>query len=216
MYIPRAFRNDNLDELVAFMQAHGFITLVSIREGAPFASHVPVAVRREGDVVTLHGHVARANPHWQAFGGSDTLAIFSGPHAYISPSHYERHENVPTWNYIAVHAWGPVRALHAADDAGGLEQEVRTLIRAYDEAYEAHWESLSKRYREGMLQGVVGFTLMVTRLEGKYKLSQNRSVVDQHTVATALLSSDDAVTRATGEAMCQGLEKAEVEKRPSA
>src|SRR5690348_15638664 len=115
MYIPRAFRQEDLQELLAFMRANSFITLVSVLDGAPFASHVPVVVQREADAITLHGHLAKANPHWKAFGQGESLAIFTGPHAYISPAHYEQHESVPTWNYIAVHAAGPVQTLHAAD-----------------------------------------------------------------------------------------------------
>ncbi len=201
MYIPRAFHAQHLDELIAFMQAHSFITLVSILDSAPFASHVPVVVRHNGDAVTLHGHLARANPHWHAFGPGESLAIFTGPHAYISPAHYEQRENVPTWNYIAVHAAGPVQSLHAADNPAALEDEVRTVIQAYEGTYEQQWDSLSVRYRAGMLQGIVGFILTVTHLEGKAKLSQNRSLVDQHRVAGALLASDDPAARATGAAM---------------
>jgi transcriptional regulator len=152
MYIPRAFRVEDLDELVAFMRAHSFITLVSILDGVPFASHVPVVVRRDGDAVTIHGHLARANPHWHAFAAGESLAIFTGPHAYISPSHYDQRESVPTWNYIAVHAAGPVRELHAADGPEALEDEVRAVIRAYEGAYEQQWDSLSERYRAGMLR----------------------------------------------------------------
>lgn len=201
MYNPRAFREENLDELLAFMRAHSFITLVSILDGVPVASHVPVAIRHAADQVTIHGHLARANPQWQAFGAGESLAIFTGPHAYVSPSLYEQRESVPTWNYIAVHATGPVRALHAADDPAALEQEVRTLIQTYERAYEQQWDSLPERYRAGMLQGVVGFTLTATRLEGKAKLSQNRSLADQHRVADALLDSPDPAEQATGVAM---------------
>lgn len=209
MYIPRAFRQDDVDELVAFMRAHSFITLVSVLEGAPFASHVPVMVRRDGDAVTVHGHLARANPHWRAFGAGESLAVFTGPHAYVSPSNYEQRESVPTWNYIAVHASGPVAALHAADDPVALEHEMRAIIQAYEGAYEQQWDSLSERYREGMLQGVVGFTMTVTRLEGKAKLSQNRSALDQHHVAATLLASDDPAARAVGVAMQSRAEVAE-------
>lgn len=205
MYIPRAYRQEDVDELVAFMRAHSFITLVSILDGAPFASHVPVVVRREGDAVTLHGHLARANPHWQAFGVGESLAIFAGPHAYVSPSHYEQRESVPTWNYIAVHAAGPVRALHLADDRAALEAEIAALIQTYEGAYQQQWDSLSERYREGMLRGVVGFTLAVTRLEGKAKLSQNRSEADQRRVAEALVGGDDPAAQAVGVAMQRGL-----------
>lgn len=205
MYIPRAFRQEDLDELVAFMQAHSFITLVSILDGVPFASHVPVVVRREDDNVSLHGHLAKANPHWHAFATGESLAIFTGPHAYISPSHYEQRESVPTWNYIAVHASGPVQALHASDDRSALEGEIAALIHTFDGAYKQQWDSLPERYRAGMLQGVVGFTLTVARLEGKTKLSQNRSEADQRRVATALLGSDDPAAHAVGAAMHHGL-----------
>jgi transcriptional regulator len=201
VYIPRAFREKNRDELLAFMQAHSFITLVSVLDGAPFASHVPVVVRHDDGAVSIHGHLARANPQWQAFGAGDSLAIFSGPHAYVSPGHYEQHESVPTWNYIAVHAAGPVRALHAADDRAELEAEVAALIQTYEGAYQQQWDSLPERYRAGMLQGVVGFQLSVTCLDGKLKLSQNRSLSDQHRVAEALLASDEAAAQATGAAM---------------
>jgi transcriptional regulator len=205
MYIPRAYRQEDLDELVVFMRAHSFITLVSILDGVPFASHVPVVVRRDGDNVTLHGHVARANPHWQAFGGGESLAIFTGPHAYVSPGNYDQRESVPTWNYIAVHAAGPVQPLHASGDRAALEQEVRAMIRTFEGAYEQQWDSLSERYREGMLQGVVGFTISVTRLEGKAKLSQNRSAADQHRVSAALLAGDDPAAQAVGAAMQRSL-----------
>jgi transcriptional regulator len=166
---------------------------------------VPVVVRRHGDTVSLHGHVARANPQWRAFGAGESLAVFTGPHAYVSPSHYEQHESVPTWNYIAVHATGPVAALHVADDRTALEEEIRALIRANEGAYEQQWDSLPERYREGMLQGVVGFTMAVTRLEGKAKLSQNRGAADQHRVAAALVASPDPAAHAVGVAMRRGL-----------
>ncbi|HMQ32011.1 MAG TPA: FMN-binding negative transcriptional regulator [Chloroflexaceae bacterium] len=209
MYIPRAFRQEDVAELVAFMRAHSFITLVSILDGAPFASHVPVVVRQDGDGVTLHGHLARANPHWHAFDTGESLAIFTGPHAYVSPSHYEQRESVPTWNYIAVHAAGPVRALHAADDRAALEREIAALIEATEGAYQRQWDSLPERYREGMLKGVVGFTLSVARLEGKAKLSQNRGEADRHRVAAALLGGDDPTARAVGAAMRRGLDNHE-------
>lgn len=205
MYNPRAFREENLEELLAFMRAHSFITLVSILDGAPVAAHVPVAIRHEAGQVSIHGHLARANPQWQAFGAGESLAIFTGPHAYVSPSLYEQRESVPTWNYIAVHATGPVQALHADDDPAALEQEIRALIQTYERAYEQQWDSLPERYRAGMLQGVVGFTLTATRLEGKAKLSQNRSEADQGRVAAALLTSADPAAHAVGVAMAHGL-----------
>jgi transcriptional regulator len=206
MYIPNAFREDDAATMVAFMRANSFVTLVSVIDGAPFASHVPVVVSSAGDAVTLTGHLAKANPHWRAFGAGETLAIFTGPHAYVSPSLYEKRESVPTWNYIAVHAYGTPRAMRYADDPAALERALQHLIAANESSYQAHWDSLPESFRTGMMGGVVGFEMPVSRLEGKYKLSQNRSHADRHSVAHALLGSADQATHATGEHMRRGLE----------
>jgi transcriptional regulator len=207
MYIPNSFRRDDPEELVAFMRAHDFVTLVSCVEGVPLASHIPVVIRYENGVVTLTGHLARANSHWKAFGSGESMAIFSGPHAYISPSLYEKPESVPTWNYIAVHAYGTPRAIMQADASEALGEVLTSLIMHNDPAYLRQWQGLSDRYREGMLNGIVGFEMPVTRLEGKYKLSQNRSEADQARVAEALLQSADPTVAGVGAAMKQNLER---------
>src|SRR5512143_1626624 len=111
MYIPNHFCQDNPEKLVQFMRANSFATLVSIVNGVPFASYLPLVTVAAEDGVTLVGHLAKTNPHWQAFDQGETLAIFTGPHAYISPSLYENRESVPTWNYIAVHAYGTPHAI---------------------------------------------------------------------------------------------------------
>lgn len=205
MYVPNAFREDEEEKLVAFMRAHPFITLVSNMEGAPFASHIPVVVEVTEDGVTITGHVAKANPHWQAFEQGLTLAIFTGPHAYISPTLYEKHESVPTWNYIAVHAYGVPVIATFADDPERLHAMVAALIDQHEASYAAQWADLTPKYREGMLRGIVGFEMRVTRLEGKYKLSQNRSTADREQVAAALLHDDEPSIAATGAAMHETL-----------
>ncbi len=107
MYRPTSFQEDNIDKLVVFMKANSFATLVSIdHDGVPCGSHIPLVVTIEEDVVKLIGHLAQQNSQWQAFAAAESLAIFTGTHAYISPTAYEKQENVPTWNYIAVHAYG--------------------------------------------------------------------------------------------------------------
>jgi len=214
MYIPDPFRQDSAEKLIQFMRANSFATLVSILNGMPFASHLPLAtvtplkgvlgIRILGtgqDGVTLVGHLAKANPHWQAFDQGETLAIFTGPHAYISPSHYENRESVPTWNYVAVHAYGTPRPISFADSEEELELVLATLIKTYEAAYQAQWEALSAQYRGGMLQGIVGFKMPVKRLEGKYKLSQNRSQTDQIHVAQALEREADPATAVVGQMM---------------
>ncbi len=201
MYIPNAFREDDLDKLVGFMRAHSFATLVSVLDGSPFASHVPLLVRRQGGVVLLIGHLAKPNPQWKMFGSGESLAIFTGPHAYISPSLYEKRESVPTWNYIAVHAYGTPRIITLADSPQALEELLQSLIEAYDPSYRSQWMELSEKYREGMMNGIVAFEMTVTRLEGKYKLNQNRGQADQRSVAQSLLQSTDPTISGVGEAM---------------
>ncbi len=189
MYIPNTYRYDDHTELIEFMQAHSFATLVSILDGVPIASHVPLVVHADGEQVRLSGHVAKANPHWQAFTQGETLAIFSGPHAFISPSLYDKRESVPTWNYIAVHAYGIPQIVTL------VERMLDDMIAHYDPMYQAQWNELSAKYRDGMMNGIVAFEMPVTRLEGKAKLSQNRSHADQQRVANAL---SEVTTRTRG------------------
>lgn len=201
MYIPTAYREHDIRTLVAFMQANSFITFVSILDGAPVASHIPVVVTCTEDQVTLSGHLAKANPQWRAFDGRESLAIFNGPHAYVSPSLYEKRESVPTWNYIAVHATGAPQPVTRADDPAAMEVMLAAMIQQYEAAYQAQWDDLPATFREGMMKGIVGFRMRVTRLEGKYKLSQNRSQADQRAVAEALAASHDPTIAGVGEAM---------------
>ncbi|MGB3615235.1 MAG: FMN-binding negative transcriptional regulator [Elainellaceae cyanobacterium] len=205
MYVPSAFREENTETLVAFMQAHSFATLVSIRDGMPVASHIPLVATRQDDAIVLSGHLAKQNPQWQAFADHESLAIFTGPHAYVSPDAYEKRENVPTWNYIAVHAYGHPRPITLDSSREQMDQMIEDMVNTYGPSYSAQWHSLSEGYRKGMMEGIVGFEMVVTRLDGKYKLSQNRTPADQASVAHALLGSDRPEERATGEAMQQAL-----------
>jgi transcriptional regulator len=205
MYRPTAFQEDNVDKLVAFMRANSFATLVSIVDGVPCASHVPLVTKVQEGVIQLIGHLAKPNSQWQAFETVESLAIFTGAHAYISPALYEKHENVPTWNYIAVHAYGIPKVITLNHSPESMDRMINEMIDTYEADYKSHWHGLSDGYRQGMMNGIVGFEMTVTRLEGKYKLSQNRSQTDQETVSTALLQSSDPAIRAVGEEMSQNL-----------
>lgn len=205
MYRPKAFREDDVNTLVGFMQAHSFATLVTVAAGRPLASHVPLVVSAGAAGVTLSGHLARANPQWQSFDAGESLAIFSGPHAYVAPALYEAAESVPTWNYIAVHAYGRPRLLTRQQTPAEMAQMITVMIETYGPEYAAQWHSLSDTYREGMMGGIVGFEMAVTQLEGKYKLSQNRSLTDQQQVAKALQQNPDPAAAALGHAMQQNL-----------
>ncbi len=206
MYRPAAFQEDNVDKLIAFMRANSFATLVSIVDGVPFASHIPLVVTLQEGVVKLTGHLAKQNPQWQVFETAESLAIFTGAHAYISPALYEKHESVPTWNYIAVHAYGVPKIITLNDSPESMHRMIHEMIDHYEADYQSHWHGLSSQFREGMMNGIVGFELTVTSLEGKYKLSQNRSSTDQQNVSQALLQSSDVAARAVGHEMAQNLE----------
>lgn len=209
MYIPNAFREDDIDKLVAFMRANSFATLVSILNDVPVASHIPLVVTVQNNVVKLSGHLAKPNPQWQVFGIGEALAVFTGPHAYISPSLYEKEESVPTWNYIAVHAYGVPQVINLSDSPELMDKMIEEMIDTYGSEYKSQWHSLSDNFRQGMMNGIIGFEMTVTRLEGKYKLSQNRSHSDQNNVAHALLQSTESNVHAIGAAIKQNLETGE-------
>jgi transcriptional regulator len=203
MYIPKHFEETDKSKLLEFMRSNSFVTLVSILNGVPFASHIPLVIETNGDDLKLVGHVAKSNEQWKAFGTSETLAIFTGPHAYVSPTLYETKQSVPTWNYIAVHAYGVPNVIEFSERET-LERMMDDIIDTYDASYKEQWHSLSDAYRTSMMKGIVAFEMTVTKLEGKYKLSQNRSETDQHNVAEALSKSSDPAIANTGRAMKKG------------
>jgi transcriptional regulator len=199
MYIPPYFSLPDLDEQLSFMKANSFAVLVSKIDGEMHATHLPVHMKREADRVRATCHLAKPNPQAAALAQeSDVLLIFNGPHGYVSPSNYDKIESVPTWNYIAVHVYG--RARIVADKQSKLAQ-MADLIGHYEAAFQLQWDSLSDKYRDGMLSGIVALDIEVLRIEGKAKLSQNRSIEDQARVADWLLHHASAAPRALGAEM---------------
>ncbi len=208
MYIPEHFRNEDRATALAFMRANPFAILVSNTEQGPFATHIPVVVRESGDRLTIRGHVARANPHWQYLqNGLTALMIFHGAHAYISPANYETREVVPTWNYGAIHVYGGVRTYFANEE---LLSMLDDLIPTFEAAYGEQWASLSDTYRQRMLSHIVGFEIKVVKIEIKFKLSQNRTKQEQQNIIDALGVSPDTAVSGTARLMCEhglGLKK---------
>ena len=186
---------------VAFMRANPFVVLVSTKDSEPFASHVPVVIREVDGLIRLRGHVAKANPHWRYLQDQpQCLVIFHGPHAYVSPSNYLTRENVPTWNYGAVHAYGEARTFSAVPELVGMLDD---LIPTFEAAYAQQWSSLDEAYRTRMLGHIVGFEIAVKKLEAKFKLSQNRTRQEQQNVIDSLCRSSDTTISGTAELMCQ-------------
>ncbi|MBP6013850.1 MAG: FMN-binding negative transcriptional regulator [Alphaproteobacteria bacterium] len=182
MYVPKHFAIDDLASQHSLIEAHDFGVLVSRGAGGLFATHIPFLLKRgEGQFGTLYGHVARANPHVQLF-GSEALVVFSGPHAYVSPTWYsDRSTNVPTWNYAAVHCTGvPV----------GIDRDQLAHLSEMAERYEGvdGWSTkeLKPEIAEAMPRGVVTFRLEIARIEGKAKLSQNKPKGERERVIEGL------------------------------
>jgi transcriptional regulator len=188
MYIPEFNRIEDQAVAVAFMRANPFAILISNNDGVPFATHLPVMVSEAKGQVIVRAHVAKANPHWKILEQHDSLLIFHGPHAYISPALYEIRESVPTWNYVTVHAYGRGTVLPADEDK---HQVLFELISCFDSSYLEQWNSFDDQYRSRMLNHIVAFEIKVTRIEAKFKLSQNRTKAEQENVIQALSKNPD-------------------------
>ena len=193
MYRPAAFRQDDLTALHAQIESTGLALLTSNGPAGLQATHLPLLLAAEdGEFGTLYGHFARANPHWQALDGQEALAVFSGPDAYVHPGWYpgkaEHGRVVPTWNYIAVHAWGPVETF---DEPARLLELLARLTARHEAGRPRPWslDEAPAEYIERQLRAIVGFALPIRRLEGKWKLGQNRSAADQAGVRDGLAAS---------------------------
>lgn len=188
MYVPPHFDLTSAESVRALMRARSFATLVTTGEdGAPFVTHLPMLLEDDGSAHgKLVGHVARANPHWCLFDrGTPSLAIFHGPHAYISPNWYASPNLVPTWNYTAVHAYGTPRIL--ADDAQALTV-VERLAAYFESALPQPWSTakLPPGNALAQMKGIVAFEMPIARLQAKAKVGQNRSAADRRAAAEAL------------------------------
>jgi transcriptional regulator len=187
---PPHFAETDQAKLHDFIEAYSFGQLVSAHGGEPFARHLPLLLDRNAKPHgTLIGHMAKANPHWHDLEGQTVLAIFSGPHAYISPTWYESEYVVPTWNYVAVHAYGVCRLV---DEAEALAAILQTTVVTYERLMPNPWSlDTTTTFFQKMVQGVIGFQIEITRLEGKWKLNQNHPQDRRERVITVLEKSEN-------------------------
>ncbi|KYD05464.1 FMN-binding negative transcriptional regulator [Heyndrickxia sporothermodurans] len=209
MYIPKYFKITDVDEIWDFVQKNSFGTIVTTEKGKPIATHLPLQLIKEGDTFYITGHLAYGNPQWRTFETcEDVLVIFQGPHAYISSSWYED-DNVPTWNYQAVHVYGSSRIL----DEKELKQDLTMLLEKYEKHREnpVLWDKPSPKLLENQLKGIVGFKIKVKEIQAAYKLSQNRNETDYNNIIDKLQNEGNPNSKQVAELMEKSIKKSRMQ-----
>ena len=171
------------------MQKYSFGTIVSSQSGRPEATHLPFLVQRTETGIVISSHFGKANPQTKSINNKEVLIIFSEPHAYISPRHYENEQSVPTWNYISVHAYGDCKLIE--EETSKFELLERTILN-FEKAYQEQWDGLSPDFKERMVKGIVAFEVKVTELQAKNKLSQNKTLAERQSIITELSASSNS------------------------
>lgn len=192
MLTSNRFKFDDQSEQIAFMKRYSFATIITSYNNLPIATQLPFVVNEVNGKVLISGHFAQANEQVKYIEQYTSLIIFTEPHAYISPSHYEKHESVPTWDYISIHAYGKATIIN---DEKAKEQALKGMILYYEKEYIVQWDSLSEKFKQGMMRGIVAFELEVNNLRGTKKLSQNKSEQERKNIVTHLENSSNAVER---------------------
>jgi transcriptional regulator len=188
MYIPKINLATDKDEIVAFMKQFSFATIVTAKDNTPIATHLPFLVSSKNGYVVLTSHFAKANEQWKDIENHNVLVIFSEPHAYISPKHYDKELNVPTWNYISIHAYGQGKLI---TDTESVFKVLENTIDNYETSYRQQWEQFPTEYKSKLSNGIVAFDVIVKDLQAKKKLSQNRSEMEKHKIIDTLSKSND-------------------------
>ena len=198
MYIPKANLTTDNEEIVEFMKRFSFATLITSTDNFPIATHLPFIVNTREDHVVLTSHFAKANEHWKEIETNPVLVIFSEPHAYISTNNYDKELNVPTWNYISIHAYGLGKLITESEKTFEI---LEATIDNYESSYRQQWDSFPDEYKLKMANGIVAFEILVNDLQGKKKLSQNRSVTEQRKIIENLSNSSDSNEKIIAEYM---------------
>lgn len=199
MYIPKYFKVSNVDEIWDLVQKNSFGTIVTTEQGKPIATHLPLGLTKKGDDSYITGHMAFGNPQWRTLETcDDVLVMFQGPNAYISSSWYS-HENVPTWNYQAIHMYGKASLLEKNE----LIEELTVMLEKYEQHREnpVLWDQLSPELLENQLKGIVGFKIKVAEIQAAYKLSQNRNETDYINIIDKLQNEGNPNSKQIAERM---------------
>lgn len=192
MYIPNINLAADKNELIAFMKRYSFATIITSKNNYPVATHLPFLISEDDEKIILTSHFAKANNHWQIIENNINLIIFQEPHAYISPKHYDKEMNVPTWNYIAVHGYGKGKII---SDENLVANILGKTILTYEAAYKTQYYSLPSDYKINLSKGIVAFEIELTDLQGKKKLSQNKTEAEQWKIIHELDSGANSTQR---------------------
>lgn len=193
MYIPNGFHFDNDAEKIAFMKHYSFATMVTNKESLPLATQLPFIIKEKAEGLLLNAHFALANEQAKHIEQSTSLVIFSEPHAYISPAHYDKLESVPTWDYVTVHAYGNAQII---SDEEAKRSAFEEMITMYEPKYLEQWKSLSEKFKLGMMKGTVVFDFVVIDLQGQKKISQNKNERERKKIIAHLDSSNSSSEKA--------------------
>lgn len=204
MYIPKDNLLTDAEEMATFVKRFSFGLIITAANPRPLATHLPFVVSWEQNTLSLSSHFAKANPQWKDIEASEALIVFSEPHAYISPSHYEKELNVPTWNYMAVHVYGKGKII--TEEERVMELLERT-IDYYESDYKTQWNNLPQDYKRNLAKGIVAFDVIVSSIEGKKKLSQNKTRAEQANIINALAQSAQTHEQLIVEYMKKELDK---------
>lgn len=188
MYIPKTNLMTAKNEIVAFMKRFSFATVITSKDNIPIATHLPFVVTTKEENIILTSHFAKANDHWQHIENNKVLVIFSEPHAYISTKDYDKELNVPTWNYISVHAYGLGSLI---TDTEKTFEILAMTIDNYETSYRQKWDNFPEDYKFKMSKGIVAFEILITDLQAKKKLSQNRTETEKEKIIDTLSKSKD-------------------------
>lgn len=203
IYIPEDYKELDLNRLVAFMKEFDFATIISWADHKPIATHLPFLIEQKGDTVEIKSHMAKANEQWRSFNETEeVLIIFQGPHSYISPKFYDSNRSVPTWNYASVHVYGTPHIV--TDDRATFELLRKTIVN-YESSFENAYNQIPMEHKSKLAKELVGFEINVTKIEGAFKLNQDKSTQEQERIAKALLSSEDTAISGIGKLMRENL-----------
>lgn len=192
MHIPHHFKFEDKAEKIEFMRQYSFATIVTMKDDLPIATQLPFVINEDAGRLVLSSHFGIANEQVKYIEENTSLIIFSEPHAYISPVHYDKAESVPTWDYISVHAYGKAKII---DDEAGKAKALEQMIGYYEQNYLSQWDAFPEKFKSGMMRGIAAFELEVTGLQGQKKISQNKNLQERERIAGHLADSDNSSER---------------------